>query len=292
MKAIITYKCNDDYIGKRLDFAVIKLLKISRHQAQKKILERLVLVNSSNKKSNYIIKKDDIIEISKEKNEKTEKPSIKIIYEDEDIIVINKPAGYSAHPAPAEKNITISEIFSDKIDSFIDDRWPGIVHRLDKGTSGVMILSKNAIVQKKLQNDFKNRKIKKTYVALVEGKIFPDEGIIDIPIKREVIKRGKMSVDNLGKKSSTKYKVMKFYSKYSLVELKPETGRTHQLRVHLSAIGFPIVGDKKYGRKNQPTTNIKLHSYSIEFDHPRTRKHLSFACPITTDFKKFIVHNT
>ncbi len=288
MKANKAYQCTDEDAGKRLDFVVSKLLKTSRHQAQKQILEKLVLINASAKKSNYIIKKDDLLQILKDKVKKAKKPAIIIIYEDEDILIINKPAGYSTHPAPGEENITISEIFTDKIDSFVDDRWPGIVHRLDKGTSGVMILSKNAVTQKKLQNDFKNRKIKKTYIALVEGKIDPNEGLIDIPIKREGNKRGKMGVDTIGKAASTRYKAKEFYPKYTLVELKPETGRTHQLRVHLSSIGYPIVGDKKYGRKTQPTTSIKLHASAIEFVHPKTKERLQFVCPITTEFTNFI----
>lgn len=269
----------------RLDLEVAAIMEISRSRAQKLITEGLVLVNKALENSSYIVGEGELIKIYK-KTEKVRKiPKIEIIYEDEDIIVIDKPAGVNVHPSAGEKEITISEIFSKKIEFVDNSQRAGIVHRLDKGTSGVMVLAKTERIQKILQNEFKKRKVKKTYLALVEGTLKPDEGVIDIPLKRESIERKKIGVSTSGKSSITQYKVLKYYKKRTLVELSPKTGRTHQLRVHLSSIGFPIVGDRKYGNSKSVDSNIMLHANTIEFIHPRTKVSTKFN---SLDTKKFM----
>ena len=268
----------------RLDLVVAKLIAMSRSQAQKRIAEKLVFVNKKSESSSYIVKKSDLIDIYIIRDKVKRIPKIDTIYEDNEIIVIDKPAGVNVHPAAGEKEITVSEIFSGKINFFDDSQRTGIVHRLDKGTSGIMILAKTEKSQKFLQNEFKKRKVAKAYLALVEGLLKPIEGVINIPLKRESLSRRRIGVSSSGKNSITKYRVIKYFRESSLVELCPKTGRTHQLRVHLSSIGFPIVGDNKYGNNKSVPGNIKLHASSIEFTHPTTKKLLKFNSQITKKF--------
>lgn len=259
----------------RLDIFAMESFNLTRNKAQKLINERLIKVNGDQAKAKYILQNCD--EITLERIEKdTSGLKIPVVYEDKDILVINKPSGISTHPAPGEKETTVSEYFRSKLDFKANDERNGVVHRLDKGTSGVMILAKNEKTQEILKKDFKDRKIQKTYLALIQGHIEPKAGIINIPIGRDNINKEKMSVSVEGKEAITVFATVNLYEKYSLLKINPKTGRTHQIRVHMASLGHPIVGDKRYGKPTTLINRIFLHASHIEFCHPITKKEMEF----------------
>lgn len=201
---------------------------------------------------------------------------VKIIYEDEDLVVIDKPAGITSHPAPGENESTIAEIFASKYSGKAQSDRDMVVHRLDKGTSGVMILAKNEKARESLLAQFAARKVAKTYLALVCGKVVPREGVIDMPLARSMIAKNQIAPADEGKDAKTLYKVVRYYKGFSLVSASPKTGRTHQIRVHFAAIGHPICGDERYGSKNTSVGRIFLHAHEISFIHPATCKRVKF----------------
>lgn len=274
-------KKTDDRI--RADIKVSECFSITRSQSQKKIGNGLITINGLRIQPKYMLKTGDLIELHHQEKKKLIIPKI---YEDDSIIIVDKPAGVTVHPAPGEANYTISEIFRKDLTFSPDEINPGIVHRLDKGTSGVMVLARNAKSKQKLQLSFKEHKIKKFYFALVEGELSPEAGIIDMPIGRDKVNRNKISANPRGRRSKTKYKVIKKMKGFTYLELIPETGRTHQIRVHLSAIGYPIVGDVKYGKKSLITNRIFLHAGKIEFLHPKKGIKVSFESELPIDLKK------
>ena len=214
--------------------------------------------------------------------------NIPVLYEDEDIIVIDKPSGISSHEAPGEKGTTVNELFKHL---YVGEDTSGrdmIVHRLDKGTSGVMVLARNAAARRALVAQFSERKIEKTYLALVHGKLQPEKGTIDIPLARDTIQREKISVDPEGKPALTEYEVTEYIDDCSLVAAKPRTGRTHQIRTHLAMIGFPIVGDVRYGRKDDKITRIFLHAKRLAFTHPLNKKALAFESEIPQALERYL----
>lgn len=226
-------------------------------------------------------------------------PEPKILYEDEDLLVINKPAGIIVHPTPNNiDNPSIASWFLQKY-SFVsnvgeDQLRPGIVHRLDKETSGVLILAKNNLIFNYFKNLFKSRKIKKKYIALVKGEIRKQQGVIDLPLtrsKKSPIKRKVTIKKDKGKIALTKYKVLKLYNGYTLLEIFPQTGRTHQIRVHLASIGFPVVGDKIYGKaKKLNKLNLPrhfLHAQTISFVLPSGGL-IKVEAPLPEDLKKIL----
>jgi 23S rRNA pseudouridine1911/1915/1917 synthase len=164
----------------------------------------------------------------------------------------------------------------------------GVVHRLDKGTSGLMVIAKNAQTEEALQKEFQERKVQKAYLALIEGVIEPEEGEVDIPIGRDERNRERMAVTENGKSAQTEYLTLKKYKSYSLLELKPKTGRTHQIRVHLSAIGHPILGDVKYGGKQGISPRIFLHAAKLTFSDPRTGQKMDFEANLPEDLEEVL----
>jgi len=226
-------------------------------------------------------------------------PEPEILYEDKDLLVINKPAGIVVHPTINNiDNPSIASWFLQKY-SFVsnvgkDKLRPGIVHRLDKETSGVLILAKNNLAFDYLKNLFKERKIKKKYIALVRGEIKKQQGTIDFPLirsKKSPIKRKIVIKKNKGKSALTKYKVLKRYEGYTLLEIFPETGRTHQIRVHLASIGFPVLGDKIYGKsKKLNKLNLSrhfLHAQTISFVLP-SGESIKIQAPLPEDLKNIL----
>ena len=262
--------------GNRLDKAITMLDNtISRTMIKKMLTENKILVNSSIKKASYKVEENDKIQINeikpKETNIKPENIHIDILYEDNDIIVVNKPKGLVVHPANGNPDGTlvnaIMNICGDSLSGIGGEIRPGIVHRLDKDTSGVLVVAKNDKAHINLSNQIKNREVKKIYIALVRGNILENEATIDMPIGRSTKDRKKMAVSRNGKQAITHFKVLKRYNDYTLLQIKIDTGRTHQIRVHMSEIGHPVVGDIVYSNGKNPfgivRTNAACKQYRI-----------------------------
>ena len=267
--------------GKRIDaFLSEKLEDTSRVAVQRLIEKGKVLVNGKTVKPSYKVQEGDHIQVEEEipveVSLKAQEIPLDIIYEDKDIIVVNKPKGMVVHPANGNPDGTlvnaIMAICKDSLSGIGGEIRPGIVHRLDKDTSGIIIIAKNDKAHINLSEQIKDHKVKKTYIALVRGIVKENEATINMPIGRSEKDRKKMAVTKNGKEAITHFKVLERYDKYTLLQVNIETGRTHQIRVHLSQIGYPIVGDEVYSNgKNE--WNVKgqcLHAKSLEFTHPTT----------------------
>ena len=285
--------------AKRLDlFIKEKFPELSRNRIQALIKENYVLVNFKPSKASYKIKRGEKIKIlippDKEIDIQPREIPFEIIYEDEDIAVINKPSGIVVYPAPGHYEDTLVHglILKLKNLSGIGGKIrPGIVHRLDKDTSGIMLVAKNDFAHKKLVEAFKERLIEKTYIALVYGRLIQKKGKIETFIGRHPVARKKMAVLKEGKLAITFYEVLEIFNKASLVLAKPVTGRTHQIRVHFSYIGHPILGDSIYGGLKHDLfkpPRLMLHAYEIFFKHPRTNETMKFRAPIPEEFQKYI----
>jgi 23S rRNA pseudouridine1911/1915/1917 synthase len=218
---------------------------------------------------------------------------IEILYEDQSLLVINKPAGLVVHPAAGHwKGTLVNALLHHfKQLSSIDPTRPGIIHRLDKDTSGLLLVAKNDYSHLQLSKQLKNREIKKDYAVLVYGRIMQNEGIIDKPIGRHPKDRKKMGIIPSGREAVTRFKVLKRFNAHTFLECRIETGRTHQIRVHLSSIGHPVVGDSLYGRKKDDLADRQmLHSWKIKFDHPETSQEMKFEANFPYDFEKVLMH--
>lgn len=267
--------------GKRLDAYITSIdSEITRTAAQRLIEQGNILVNGEKKKTAYKVSNGDIITIEKEEPKEIELKAqnipIDIIYEDDDIIVVNKPKGMVVHPANGNPDGTlvnaIMAICKDSLSGIGGEIRPGIVHRLDKDTSGLLIVAKNDKAHVNMSEQIKNHEVKKTYIALVRGVVKENEATIDMPIGRSTSDRKKMAVIKTGRNAVTHIKVLKRYNKYTLLQVNIETGRTHQIRVHLSHIGYPIVGDYTYsnGKNEFGVVGQCLHAKCLEFKHPIT----------------------
>lgn len=274
--------------NQRLDMAVSECFDLTRSQAQKKIREEKVSVDGKLSRAKDEVKTGQMIQLSLDEIKNVTAP--RVLFEDAEILVIDKPTGMSVHPSAGEKDKTVVELFTDKLKFANETERPGVVHRLDKGTSGVMVLAKTRESLEKLQKEFKNRNVKKTYLALIRGVIYPESGVINMPILRDLNKKERMSVAKEGKEAVTEFATIKtFKDKYALLELNPKTGRTHQIRVHLSALGYPIMGDFKYGPKDKVSLGrIFLHAKKLEFRHPKTEKIVSFASELPKELEDFL----
>lgn len=270
--------------GKRIDMYIAEKLGISRVTVQRLIDDEKITLNGKSVKPSYKTKEGDIIKYEiegpKEVDVKPEDIPLEVLYEDSDIIIINKPRGMVVHPANGNWEGTLVNAImarcKDSLSGIGGKIRPGIVHRLDKDTSGAIIVAKNDKAHIVLSNQLKNHEVKKTYVALVRGIVKPNEATIDMPIARSKVDRKKMAVDKDGKKAVTHFKVLERYPAHNctLLEVKIETGRTHQIRVHLSEIGYPIIGDTVYssGKNEWGIEGQCLHAKSLEFKHPITGK--------------------
>lgn len=285
--------------GKRLDsYIANKSEKITRTFAEKLIKNGEILVNNKKQKVAYKINEGDIITIEKQEAKdiklKAQNIPVDIIYEDNDIIVVNKPKGMVVHPANGNPDGTlvnaIMAICKDSLSGIGGEIRPGIVHRLDKDTSGLLIIAKNDEAHVNVSEQIKNHEVKKTYIALVRGIIKENEATIDMPIGRSTSDRKKMAVNKKGKNAITHIKVLKRYDKYTLVEVNIETGRTHQIRVHLSYIGYPIIGDATYsnGKNEFNVQGQCLHAKKLEFVHPITGEKMELEAPLPQYFQEII----
>ena len=285
--------------GKRLDAYITSIdSEITRTAAQRLIEQGNILVNGEKKKTAYKVSNGDIITIEKEEPKEIELKAqnipIDIIYEDDDIIVVNKPKGMVVHPANGNPDGTlvnaIMAICKDSLSGIGGEIRPGIVHRLDKDTSGLLIVAKNDKAHVNMSEQIKNHEVKKTYIALVRGVVKENEATIDMPIGRSTSDRKKMAVIKTGRNAVTHIKVLKRYNKYTLLQVNIETGRTHQIRVHLSHIGYPIVGDYKYsnGKNEFGVVGQCLHAKCLEFKHPITGAEMKLEAPLPKYFEEII----
>ena len=261
-----------------------KISNLSRTSIQKLIKEKLVFVNGKNIKPNVILEiGDEITVFIPDKKEITlvaEDIALDIVYEDDYIIIINKPRNMVVHPAAGnEAHTLVNALLNHCKLSMINSERPGIVHRLDKDTTGLIICAKDDETHLKLVEMFANREITKKYLAICNGSFSKENGFIDKPIGRDEKDRKKMSVKSKsGKEALTEYNILTSNLKYSLVDVTLHTGRTHQIRVHFSSLNHPIIGDETYGNKNEKikANGQMLHSYYLEFLHPITEENLSF----------------
>lgn len=291
LKFIVT----KENIGKRLD-AYVSSLKdnISRSNAQKLIKNNKIFVNGKNVKESYKVKENDeiriIIEEPKKSSLKPENIPLDIIYEDNDIIVINKPKGMVVHPGNGNHEGTLVNAvlaYAKDLSGIGGELRPGIVHRIDKDTSGLIIVAKNDEAHKNLSEEIKNHEVTKIYTCLVRGNISEDDATIDMPIGRDKNDRKKMAVTEDGKKAITHFRVLKRYGNYTLLRVKIDTGRTHQIRVHMAKIGHPIIGDEVYsnGKNEFNVHGQMLHSTYLKFKHPVTGKELELEAPLPQYFQ-------
>ena len=285
--------------NKRIDaYLSDKLEDTSRVAIQRLIANEKVFVNGKTVKSSYKVQAGDQIQVEEEipveVSLKAQNIPLDIIYEDKDIIVVNKPKGMVVHPANGNPDGTlvnaIMAICKDSLSGIGGEIRPGIVHRLDKDTSGIIIVAKNDKAHINLSEQIKDHKVKKTYIALVRGIVKENEATISMPIGRSEKDRKKMAVTKKGKEAITHFKVLQRYDKYTLLRVNIETGRTHQIRVHLSQIGYPIVGDEVYSNgKNE--WNIKgqcLHAKSLEFTHPITGEKMYLEAKLPEYFENIL----
>ncbi|MBS6251679.1 MAG: RluA family pseudouridine synthase [Clostridium sp.] len=288
-----------EQVSKRIDaYMAEKYEDISRVAIQRLIETGKILVNGKKVKASYKVQVNDKITMEEEKAVEVELKAqdipVEIIYEDRDIIVVNKPKGMVVHPANGNPDGTlvnaIMAICKDSLSGIGGEIRPGIVHRLDKDTSGILIVAKNDKAHINLSEQIKEHKVKKTYIALVKGIVKENNATINMPIGRSEKDRKKMAVTKKGKEAITHFKVLKRYDKYTLLEINIETGRTHQIRVHLSQIGYPIVGDEVYS-KGKNEWNIKgqcLHAKSLDFKHPITNEDMHLEAKIPQYFEKIL----
>jgi 23S rRNA pseudouridine1911/1915/1917 synthase len=307
----IHYTIDHQNAGKRLDlFLSEQALHLTRSQIKKLIDAHHVTVNHASAKSSFRIKKGDVIALQVQEPRasevKAEDIPINIIFEDDFIIVVNKPAGMVVHPAAGNYSGTLVNalMFHSSFLSGVGGVLrPGIVHRLDKGTSGVLAIAKNDLAHQSLSSQFKNRSVKKIYTALVYGHMEKEDGFLESEIGRHYSDRKKMSIHTRkGRSAVTRWKVLDYSNNVSLLEVSIHTGRTHQIRVHLSSLHHPVVGDNVYGSKKGlsyiKNENIRkeiasltrpfLHSRLLGFDHPNDNRYLEFIAPLPEELSNLL----
>ena len=290
------YKIGEENVNYRIDKLVPILNEnITRMLAQKLLDEGKILVNDKKEKPSYKVKVNDIISIEIPEAQETEiipeDIPLDVLYEDDYIIVVNKAKGMVVHPANGNYTGTLVNALlyrcKDSLSGIGGEKRPGIVHRLDKDTSGVLMVAKCDKAHINLSDQIKEHKVKKTYIALVKGIVKDNEATIDMPIGRSKKDRKKMDIDKNGKNAITHFKVLKRYQGYTLLKVNIETGRTHQIRVHLSTIGYPIVGDMVYstGKNEFNVEGQMLHAWRIEFTHPITEEKMNIEAPLPQYFE-------
>lgn len=277
----------DKYLGENTEF--------SREVITKMLKEEYILVNGKTTKPSYKIRLEDIVEIDDtykiEQDINPVEMKLNIVYEDKDIMVINKPSGLVVHPGNGNTNNTLVNglmYYTNELSDLGGNERVGIVHRLDKDTSGLMLVAKSNKAHEILSDDFKNKRVYREYYALLIGNFPSDTAHIDAPIGRSKTNFNKMEVRSDGKNARTNLKVIKRYKDYTLVSLVLETGRTHQIRVHMSYIGYPIFNDPVYVNKEATEFGQFLHSKVIRFTHPITKEQLEFTSELPSEFSEYL----
>lgn len=282
----------------RADKYISAELQLTRSFIQKLFSDGNVFINSKLQKQSCILKIGDVITVrlpkAKALNVNAEDISINVVYEDDDLIIINKDRGMVVHPAAGNPNGTlVNALLSHcrgRLSQINGVIRPGIVHRIDKNTTGLLVVAKNNSAHLKLAEQIKTRELKRQYYALVHGNVY-SHGVINAPIARHRTDRKKMSVDSAGREAVTMYEAVKNYNDYTLLRCSLKTGRTHQIRVHMNHISHSIVGDDVYGRRKEEFSNLRgqlLHAYKIGFSHPSSGKYVEFFAPLPADFRRIL----
>jgi len=281
--------------GERLDKYLAGPLALSRSQVQHLIRQGRVTVEGKVAKASYLLFPGERIRIQLPPPEEpallAQELPLDIVYEDQDLAVVNKPAGMVVHPSYGHKKGTLVNALLARYPSLsqLPSPRPGIVHRLDKNTSGLMVVAKNEPARRRLQKQFKRGEVKKVYLALVEGQLKPAQGMIEAPIGRDPRRRKRMAVLPGGREAVTEYRVRRYLDGYTLVEAMPRTGRTHQVRLHLAFLGHPVVGDPVYGfrKKRLELERQFLHSHVLGFRAPSGR-YLEFEAPLPEELERVL----
>lgn len=288
---------DENNIGQRIDKYLTDNTEYTRSKIQKMIDNGNILVNGKEVKSSYILKEDDNIEINdyiEETDIIPENIPLDIYYEDEDLIVVNKPSGMVVHPAPGNYTGTLVNALmyhTNNLSTVNTSIRPGIVHRIDADTSGLLLVAKNDTAHNLLAEAIAKKEVVREYIALVEGVIIEDTATIDAPIGRDKSNRKKMAVTSENSKDAiTHIRVLERYNSSTLIRCKLETGRTHQIRVHLNYIGHPVVNDPVYGYKKLIDKDFgqMLHAEKLGFVHPRTKEYMEFTAPVPERFKEIL----
>ncbi|MGB8347798.1 MAG: RluA family pseudouridine synthase [Ktedonobacteraceae bacterium] len=297
----------EEQAGQRLDhFLVAALDNISRTAVQRMISAGQALVNGRASKAGYLLRSGDTVALSALQSERhapeiqPQPTPLAIVYEDQDLLVVNKPAGMVVHPARGHSGDTLLDMLLARypeMGQFGDSERPGIVHRLDKDTSGLLIVAKNMRAQAALVEQMKQHAIIKRYLALVEGVVALDAGSIDAPIGRDPRYRQQMAITTASSREArTHFRVVQRFSRHTLLLLQLETGRTHQIRVHLQAIGYPVVGDPVYGPTGKhdtlPLSRQFLHAYQLAFNHPITGQRIELEAPLPKDLEQILQNSS
>lgn len=282
--------------SERIDKYLMKNLDISRSKIQRMIEKNSILVNNNKIKSSYLLKENDEIEIDDNYNEEVDiipqNIPLDIIYEDEYLLVVNKPSGMVVHPAPGNYKDTLVNALMyhcNKLSNVNGETRPGIVHRIDADTSGLLLVAKTDSIHNDLAKQIGEKTVLRKYIALVSGVIYENTATIDAPIGRDTNDRKKMAVTDINSKNAvTHIKVLERYKNATLIECTLETGRTHQIRVHLNYINHPIINDPVYGKRklDNPAFGQMLHAQTIGFIHPITKKYLEFNVDVPEEFKR------
>ena len=289
MDEVHSFVCDEG--GIRLDrYASRKYPELSRTYIQKLIDGEYIRVNEHAAKPALKLNAGDIVTVSIPPTPPSsllpEDIPLTILYEDEDLLAIDKPPGLTVHPAPGHPNHTlVNAILAHfpHLTDIGDSVRPGIVHRLDKDTSGVMLVAKTKSAQTRLMEQFRTHSVLKVYLVLVKGHLTPDSGIIEAPIGRDPGNRQRMAVVSRGREAHTEYQVIKYLGKHTLLEVKLETGRTHQIRVHFAAIGYPVVADPVYGVKSAHLSRQFMHATRIGFKQPSTGEYIELESELPAD---------
>lgn len=293
----VSYTIEEQQQGERIDKAVSSIQnEWSRTQISNWITEGIVKVNGEAVKAKYKVKAGDVVEIIVPEAEPldviAENLDLEIVYEDADVLVVNKPKGMVVHPAPGHMTGTLVNglmYHCTDLSGINGIMRPGIVHRIDKDTSGLLMVAKNDKAHESLVEQLVNKTVTRKYTALVHGHIAHDKGTIDAPIGRDQKDRQKQAVVDKGKHAVTHFQVIERFGDYTLVECRLETGRTHQIRVHMQYIGFPLVGDPKYGpRKTMDFGGQVLHAGVLGFTHPTTGEYMEFEAPLPVDYVQLL----